>query len=417
MTKSGFILTYIIIYIIGIVLVVLTLFGIRNKTKKKLEKELSDLEVNKNNIINASILTELKKVESLINNKTLENMYMEWKKEFDLISEVKLPKLTDELLDIETLILDNLFKEASFKLAQAELDISIVSNEVDILLDKVREITNSEQRNREAVTKLKTIYRSALTKFNKNKSDYKEVQKPIELQFENINKLFGAFELSMEKNEYENVGKIVRALDDVIKNIVIVIDEAPTILLLGKMVIPKKISDIKALSIKLKKSGFNLDYLKLDYNISQAEKKLSDIFDRLNVLNLEDSIFDLKTMLDYFELLFIDFDKEKSSKKIYEESIYSLNEKITRLSLVIKNIYNEVDKLKNIYSLSEDEVKVIDEIRKELIKAKDDYKLMSDRTRTKTCAFSKLSKESELLSVKLNKIEDKVEMTLKHLVV
>ena len=296
MTKGGIILTFIMIYIIGIILLVATLYGIRRRTKNKLEKELNELVISKNNIISASILTELNKVKSLINNKYLENLYNSWKKEFNQIKDFKLPHITDKILDIETLIDENKFKEASFGLAQLEMDISIAQNEVNILLDSVKEITMSEERNRNTVTKLKTIYREALTKFNKNKNDYKDVINPIELQFENINKLFGAFENAMEQNEYDNVGKIVKALDETIKNILIVIDEAPTIILMGKIVIPKKISDIRGIYTKLKKSGFNLDYLNLDYNITETEKKLSDIFDRLNVLNLEDSIFDLSNL-------------------------------------------------------------------------------------------------------------------------
>jgi len=414
-TKSGIILTGIIFYIFGVILIVATLFGIRKKTKSKLEKQLYDLEIKKNNIINASILTELKKVESLINNKNMEVLYENWKKEFNAINENKIPKLTDELLDIETLLVDNDFKEANFLLAKVELDIEIVQNEVVILLSKIREITMSEERNRESVTKLKTIYRSAINKFNKNKNEYKDLINPIELQIENINKLFATFESAMERSEYDNVSKIVKALDDLIKNILVVIDEAPTIILLGKIVIPKKISDIKGIYTKLKKSGYNLDYLNLDYNIDETNKKISDIFDRLNVLNLENSIFDLKTMLDYFERIFSDFDKEKIGKKNYESNIAFLNEKINRLNLVVKNIYIEIDKLKDTYALKNEELNVIDEIRKQIISIKDEFKLMSDRTRTKTTPYSKLSSECENLNVKLNKIEDDVESAIKSL--
>ena len=415
MTKSGIILTFIMIYIIGIILLVASLFGIRKHLKNKLEKEVNNLEILKNGIISATILTELNKVKSLINNKYLEELYEKWNKEFNKIKELKIPEITDNILDIESLIEQSKFKEASYKIAQAEMDINILNNEVNILLENIKEITMSEERNRNTVTKLKTIYREALTKFNKNKNDYKEVINPIELQFENINKLFGAFESAMEHNEYDNVIKIVKALDETIKNMVIVIDEAPVVILMGKIVIPKKISDIKGLYKKLEKSGYNLDYLNLNYNIDEAEKKLSDIFDRLNVLNLEDSIFELKTMLDYFDSLFIDFDKEKASRKIYENSIYSLNEKINYLNSILKNIYIEIEELKNTYTLNDAEIDVINDIRKDLITCKDNYKLMSDRTRTKTTSYSLLSKESENLSVKLNKIEDKIEIALKSL--
>lgn len=415
MTKSGIILPFIMIYIFGIILLVTTLYGIRRHTKNKLEKEINELEISKNRIISASILTELNKVKSLINNKYLENQYNNWEKELNQIKKVKLPQLTDEIINIETMVDENKFKEASFAIAQLEMDINVVQNQVDILLENIKEITMSEERNRSTVTNLKIIYREALTKFNKNKNDYKEVINPIELQFENINKLFGAFETAMSQNEYDNVSKIVKALDETIKNIIMVIDEAPTIILMGKIVIPKKISDVRGLYTKLTKSGFNLEYLNLDYNINEAEKKLSDIFDRLNVLNLEDSIFDLKTMLDYFDKLFIDFDKEKSSKKIYENGIYSLNEKLTRLNNILKNIYIEIDNLKDTYTFNQEELEVIYEIRKELITCKDDYKLMSDRTRTKSTPYSVLSNECENLSVKLSRIEDNIEIALKNL--
>ena len=59
--------------------------------------------------------------------------------------------------------------------------------------------------------------------------------------------------------------------------------------------------------------GYNLDYLNLDYNIEETEKKLQDIFARLNVLNVEDSVLELKTILEYFDNVYNDFDSEKKS--------------------------------------------------------------------------------------------------------
>ena len=55
----------------------------------------------------------------------------------------------------------------------------------------------------------------------------------------------------------------------------------------------------------------NLEYLNIDANIEEANKKIKDIFGRLNVLNVEDSLFELKTMHDYFDSLYADFDKER----------------------------------------------------------------------------------------------------------
>ena len=71
----------------------------------------------------------------------------------------------------------------------------------------------------------------------------------------------------MENNAYEEVGKIVKGIDDLIGNLGIIIDEAPTILLLSKNLIPNKMKDIKLIESRMKSEGFNLDYLNIDYNI------------------------------------------------------------------------------------------------------------------------------------------------------
>ncbi len=413
--NSGLILGAIGIYAIGFILIIVTIYLIRKKTRTKLERELTRLETLKNLIISSSILTEMEKVKSLITNEKLDDRYKKWEKRYKKIEKESIPKLTDELLEIEALLEDKNFKEASFNLARAELDIYYVKTDMELLLDSIKDITRSEERNRFAVTKLKALYREVVNKYNNNKSDYKEMENPIDLQFDNINKLFSAFERVMENNDYEEVGKIVHALDDLIKNIKVVIEETPTVILMCKMVIPKKITELKSLASKMKKDGYNIEYINLEYNIEEAEKKLSDIWDRMKVLNLEDSIFELKTMLDYFESLYGDFDKEKHCKKEYENYIEVIGTKLSRLTGVIKNIFIELESLKETYALTEDEFKNLETINKELAGEKESFKGVNDRTLTKVTPYSKLAKECELISVRIAKTEDKLESVLKSL--
>jgi len=413
--SSGIILGAIGIYALGFGIMVFTIYIIRKRNRDKLEKELSRLETLKNLIISPSILTEMEKVKSLLNNEKLEEKYQKWDKRYKKIEKEDIPKLTDKLTDAEALIEEKNFKEASFSLARAELDIYFVKTDMELLLDDIREITQSEERNRNAVTKLKTLYREVVTKYNNNKNDYKGMEKSIDLQFDNINKLFSAFERVMENNDYEEVAKITHALDDLIKNIKVVIDETPTVILMCTMILPKKINEINNLSLKMKKDGYNIEYMKLEHNISEAERKISEIYDKLKVLNLEDSIFELKTILDYFESLYGDFDKEKQSKKEYEMYMSSITEKLSRLTSVIKNIYLEIEELRETYALTDDELRSLDVINKELVMEKDQFKQVNDRTLTKVTPYSRLAKECELVSVKIAKTEDDLESIMKSL--
>lgn len=403
------------IMVLGIVAIIVTLALTHSKRNKKIKEEINQLEMEKNLIISPDILSELSQVEALINNDNLKKKFVDWTKRFEEIKNVEIVKLTDKILELEMLLDSNKYKKLNLLFPKYELEVYYLKTKMDFLIEEIREITLSEKRNRELITKLKSVYRETINKYNTTKNDYKDISESIELQFENIDKLLGAFEAAMDKKEYENIGKIVRAVSNLIQNIKIVIDEAPTIIFMGKVVIPKKINEIKNTYKKMSNDGYNLEYLNIDYNIKETTKNLNDIFDKLKVLNLEDSIFELKTTLDYYESLYSDFEKERTSKKLYEQNIFLNNDKISRMFKLIKNLYVEIKDLKATYDLSDDELKLVEGIRKELIALRDEYKLLADRTQTKIVPFSKLYDGCENLSVKIASIEDNLETTLRNL--
>lgn len=402
--------------IIALIIVIVAIVLIIRNIKKTYNETLLQLERNKNLIISGSILSELNKVESLINNKELEDKYNYWKSIFKEIKDNDVVKITDDLIEADTMFDLKNIKACMTHLAKIDFEIYIVKSKASKLLDDIKEITLSEQRNRELVTKLKTEYRTIFLKYNNsNKEDYSIVQIPLELQFENIDKLFSAFEMAMENNVYSEVGKIVKALDDTIGNLRIVIDEAPSIILMGKSMIPNRIKEISKISEKMVSEGYNLDYLNIDYNISESEKKVADIFDRLNVLNLEDSVFELRTIMDYFDRLYADFDKEKIAKKLFDEYIRSVILKCKKLKKIVTNISSKLDNIKYSYDLTDEDVKIISELNSEIDECRSLYDGVVDEFRKKNTAYTKLSKEMEKINLRLVKAEEKLDYTLRSL--
>lgn len=402
----------IITFVVVIVIIILTI----KKLKTQYKNTLIELERSKNLIISGAILAELNKVESLINNKDLEEKYNYWKSLFKSIKDNEVTNITDELISAEELLEGRNYAQVKDLLGRIEFDIYISKSKAQRLLEDIKEITLSEQKNREIVTKLKADYRSLFLQYNNNnKDDYSLIETPLELQFENIDKLFSAFELAMEGNVYSEVGKIVKALDDSIGNLRVVIEEAPSIILLGKNLIPNRIKEINKLYEKMKSEGFNLNYLNIEYNISESEKKVADVFDRLNVLNLEDSIFELRTIMEYFDSLYSDFDKEKISKKMFDEYFRSVIIKCKKLKKIIGNLSNKIDDIKFSYDLTDDDVKIIVELKNEVIECENGYENIVTLFREKETAYSKLNKEMEIINARLLKCEDKLDYTLRSL--
>ena len=415
MDRITFILIAGLVWIVTIILVIVVLTLINNKEKKKLKLEIEKLEKEKNMVISASMLSELNKVEALVNNDEMREKLDDWKKRFNDIKDKEMPKITETINDIEELFEEKNFKELKGLVLKADFDLNTLKTKASFLLDEIKDVTLSEERNRETITKLKAEYREVLGTYKEFEDEYEIVKVPLELQFENVDKLFAAFESSMEANAYTEVGKIVKAIADVISNLKVIIDEARPIVMLGKNLIPKKEDDIKNTFDKMTREGYNLEYLNIDANIEEANKKIQDIFQRLNVLNVEDSLFELKTMHDYFDSLYSDFDKERYSKKIYEDYSRSILLKATKLEKVNNEIYKKIGDIKYSYDLSDDEVAVIAEIKQEIMEIRASYDKVVDTARSRILAYSKLAREMEIINSKLIKTEEKLNGALKTL--
>lgn len=415
MGRSTFLLVAFGYYIFTIIVIVTVLLLINKKQKAKYKKQIAKLETEKNLIISASMLSELNKVEALVNNDDLRIKYDDWQKRFKRIKDIEIPKISDTINEIDELFDDQNFKELKGLIFKADFEVNNLKTKADILLDEIKELTLSEEKNRETITKLKAEYRSIVTEYKEHEEEFEIIKVPIELQFENVDKLFGAFENAMDQNAYTEVGKIVKAIDDLISNLKVVIDEARPIVILGKTLIPQKIIDIKNISERMEKEGYNLEYLNIDYNINEANKKITDIFQRLNVLNVEDSLFELKTMHDYFDSLYNDFDKEKISKRVYEDYSRSIFLKVTKLEKINNELYKKIDDIKYSYDLTDEEVAVISDIKTDISSIRESYDRIVEVSRSKILSYSKLAREMEIINNRLVKCDERLNLALKSL--
>ena len=404
----------------AIVVVVLTFLSIifivlKNKKISKLKKHIEELEIEKNMIVNAPVLTELSKVQNLVKNERMTDRYNNWNREINILKDKTIPHITDMILEIDSLLEKKQYKLTVRKITTIEIEIFKSKKKADFLLDEMQLITSSEARNRDYITKLKAQYREVIQKFNKNKPDYGEITDSIELQMENIEKRFKDFETLLEENEYDEVEKLVDSLDEMIKNISVVIEEVPTIVLMGRNLIPARIEETNKLYEKLVNDGFQLDYLNIEYNIAEIEKKILNIFDRAKILNIEDSILELKTMVEYFDSVMNDFDLEKRSRKVFDDTCKVVISKIKKLEKIMGDLYLQLDDLKVSYDLTTEELDVLNTINKDLELVHKDYDTLMMHSNNKTFAYSKLNKEIDILNIKASKIEDRLDYCLETL--
>lgn len=401
--------------VIALVIVIVILHFIRQFEMKYYRDKIKELEKQRNIVASTPVLLELSKVEPIIKNDKMEEKYNKWQDEFVFIKENRLTLIDDMLIDLDIYIDKRDYKSCGYSMAKIEMEIYKVREAANHLLEEIKDITLSEEKYRAIVTKLKTKYRELNKDFQDHKNLYEQMQEPISLQLENIERRFLDFEKVMDDNDYAEVVHIVKALDTMIEHIEIIVKEVPDVLLMANQIIPKRVKEVKENYDEMIELGFPLDYLNIDYNLEEINKNVEGILDKVNVLNLEGCMFDLKTMLEYLDSLFIDFEKERLAKKVYEEVENDFAKKIEKTNKLVCDVYEQLDDIKKLYDLNDEDVEIIHNVNKSLVVINDDYKKLLSKVAAKSSPYTMLNKEIEELTIRLSNMEEELDRSLKSL--
>lgn len=401
--------------VVAILLVVVALVIAKKRRNKNFETTIEELEKEKNIIESTPILLELAKVETIIKNDKMEEKYKQWQERFESIKSNQLTHITDMIIDLDIFWDNKNYKAYQAKLADVEIEIYKARTMMNALLDEIKEINSSEEKYRSIITKLKSKYRELSSTFENNKEEYEDIAEIIELQFENIEKRFQDFEEYMEKNEYGEVVHIVKAIDNMVDHMSIVVEEVPDLVLLAEKLIPKRIEQITETYQDMVAKDYPIGYMNIEYNVEESLKNVNSIVDRIKVLNLEDCMFELRTMLEYLDSLFNEFEKEKTAKKEFEEESTLFDKKLEKVNKIVTDIYGQLDEIKSMYDLTDEDIKVIDEVNKRLEDINEEYKKALINLNKKEISYSKILKILENLTLNLSKVDDDLDMSLKSL--
>ncbi len=388
---------------------------LRKKKLKEYRLKIDELDKIKNEIESAPIISEIVKVEAIVKNDHLDGKCKRWCDDFENIKKYEVSKIEDNLIELEAEIEDNRLKAYAERLVKTELLIYETKEKIDFILSEIKELNLSEEKYRKVITKLKAKYRLLNEEFDGKKFEYEEIAKSIELQFEHIERLFQDFEAYIEENNYQEVFHIVKGIDKLIEHMEIVINEVPDLILLTNRIIPKRIEQITEVYEELKAKKYPLQHLKIEYNVEESLKNTNIILDRIKVLNLENCMFELKTMLEYLDNLFDEFEFEKISKKEYEEIKEVFEKRLSDRLTAIEQLCSELEDIKNQYDLSADKIEEIGALKEKIIKTNDEYNLYIKSVTKKKIPYSERKvKLEEFLSI-FKFHEEEVDFVLKTL--
>ena len=403
-----------IIVVFAIIALFLFIF-IQKKRKQKMLESIKKLDIRKNELDSTPVLVELSKIEEIAKNEQLEGKINEFKLRYEEIKNVKIVSLNDMIVSLDRLIEEKNVKEFYEDYSRAEISIEETEYAINQILYDIDEIASCEEKYRDIITKLKAKYRFLQKNFEEKENFFGDLKETIKMQFENIEKRFSDFDIIMEEKLYNEITLVVNAIDTMIDHLEVVINELPDILLLVNDLIPKRVQELKEEYQKLVEEGLPLGYLNFDYNMQEVENHTKEIVDRAKVLNIDDSLFDLRNILEYLDDKFKDFEIEKVAKREFEQNEEFFNSKVKKNEKIIKGLYEQMDDIKTLYGLSENDLEVIDKINLRLAGIIKDYKALSRRVKKMDTSYMKSNIELYSLIERLTDVENDFDKAIKSL--
>ena len=409
---------YLIIGLIVVVIITLSILIIKfiqNRKKKNFVEGINNLEIKKNHLDSLPIMVELSKIEDIAKSEQLEEKISDFKVRYKEIKEVSLTRIGDMIVDLDMSVSKIKTKEYIKKYSDIEIKLEEAEFGLNTILSEIDEIASYEEKYRDIVTKLKAKYRFLEHTYMEKETLFNDLNDVIKLQFENIAKRFNDFDKVMEEKLYNEVVLVVKSLDNMIDNLDVIIRELPDILLLLNDLIPGRVKDLKEEYQKMIEEDYPLGYLNFEENMQDIEKKESDILSRAKVLNITDSLFDSRIILEYLDNLFKDLEEEKKNKSKFDLLNDGFKNKSKKIEKIVKDIYDQLDDIKAMYHLSEKDLEIIDKLNLKLaVVIKDHKKLMRD-TKKKDIPYAKHNITLNELINRLSNVSDEFDQALRTL--
>ena len=383
--------------------------------KKNMLKKISNLDIMRNEILSIPIQSEIDKSLEYLKGEQLEEKIKHYQETYNNLKNTSFIEIDDAINELEFLVNGNHYKECFEKYCLIEIELTKNRYLINHMISELKELTSYEDKYRGIIIKLKNKYRILLREFENNKDLYGVFVDTISMQFENIEKRFGDFETVINENLYNEVVLVVHSLQGMIEHIGAIILELPDILVLVQDLIPARLKELKEVRQHMLEDGYTLNFMKLDYNEKEIERIENDIIDRSKVLNIDNSLIELRTILEFLDSLFKDIEKEKLYKHDFDTTSTSFNDRMIVVKNTLNDMNNQLDDLKKIYGLKDEDLKDLETINNNYDELVKKYRSLIRKIKKQESSFGKFSMELNELGITLKQIEDNLDLTLKSL--
>ncbi|PAQ16575.1 septation ring formation regulator EzrA [Bacillaceae bacterium SAOS 7] len=392
-------------YVIGGILLVAILLIIAYINRRKLFKQIDELEQKKIELMNRPVSDELTKVKQLNMTGQTEELFDRWRAMWDEVLAEELPNVDEKLFEAEEWLNKYRFgkareinEEISYQLEQSEEKVNTIIAELKVLI-------GSEEQNRKESEEIKEKQRAARKQLLAHRHTFGKAAPIFEVQLDALSSQFDKFEDLTNEGNYLEARETILKLQEDMNLILHNMERVPVLLSETTNLLPSQLDEIQTGYREMKKSGYLLDHLHIEKEITDLREQLErfkEYIIKTDTHEVEEGIRDVKDSIDFFYDL---LEKEVDAKHFIIENNESTREKIEQLQQANEQLQDETDAVRQSYQLIEEEAGLPHKIEEELFRVVKKYDILESRIVQQKTAYSFLHDELKEIHDQLKELQ------------
>ncbi|ADU31500.1 septation ring formation regulator EzrA [Evansella cellulosilytica] len=393
----------------GLVVLVLIIIGYGAWSRRRIYKEVDQLENKKIQLMNEPVTEELSKLKGLKMLGETEERFEQWREGWDEIVTLQLPDIEEKLFDIEESANKYRFGKARriSKFVNKELDK--IKEHLSEMLDEVEHLVHSEEQNRQDIHEVKDYYQETKKKLWSQKGTLGGTGLTLERAMKELQLLFQGFEESTEQGNYLQARDLLIEIRSELDYFNDVMTKAPQYLVLIEKELPRQLEELETGIEEMEENGYNLEHFSFHLQINDMKRRLVALLPLLEGLKIGEIVEPLDEIQKEIDTIYDKLEYEALSKQLVDKELPFIEERVMRLPNIVEQLLEETERVKLSYKLSEDEDRNRLKIEKEKKDISHQLIVIVDSVKENNQSFTAIRSMMKEFSEKLQQLENEIE--------
>ncbi|MFF2458560.1 septation ring formation regulator EzrA [Peribacillus simplex] len=401
-------------YIIGVIVLILIFIIWGYFFKKRYFKEIDRLESWKISITHRPVLEELSKVKQLNMTGETEEMFENWRIEWDAIITDHMPEVEELLFDAEEFVDKYRFSRSK----EVQRKITVKLNEIEEMIKKIlyelNELVGSEEKNRLEIEDIKESYRQLKKSLLAHRHNYGKAADKLENSLDEVLQILQKYEEETVNGNYLNARELVLSIKEKLAVLSVKMEMLPKLLVDSQSELHSQLQELKDGYEEMSGQGYLLSHIQFEQEISRLEEELELYKTQLDNAETEAVEKGIKEMRESIEVLYDLLEKEVLSKQYILKNDEVLRKTLSDLEYENDKLKVETIHVQHTYHLTENELDAQRKMEKQIAQISKRHQLLVLKMEDNVMASSLISEEMQGLAEQLKELqENQKDFTLK----